>query len=286
MRLFRSVLVVLCVAATGLVVSAGPGNATPTPVQPPTLTKSFAPPTIPLNGTTFLRIDLSNPNTGTALTGVTLTDTLPAGLVNTDLASGPFCGGTFSFTATSVSVTGLTLGSSPNGSCHSVVILVEVQGTTPGTKVNTTSAPTSNEGGTGSAATATLVVQPARPPRLTKAFSPSTVGVGGTTTLTFTLTNPNPFVALSGITFADPFPGGLSVAANPAVVSNCGGVPSVGPYALAVAYANASLPQDGSCTFSVNVTAGSAGVKNNTTTIVSSSAGIGSPATGTLTVTP
>jgi hypothetical protein len=79
----------------------------------------------------------------------------------------------------------------------------------------------------------------------------------------------------------------LSVAANPAVINNtCGGVPSVGPYALAVAYANASLPPGGSCTFTVNVTATSAGVKNNTTTIISSSAGTGSPATGTLTVTP
>ncbi len=76
------------------------------------------------------------------------------------------------------------------------------------------------------------------------------------------------------------------MAANPAVTNTCGGVPSVGPFAFAVAYANASLPAGGSCTFSVNVTATSAGVKNNTTTIISSSAGIGSPATGTLTVNP
>jgi uncharacterized repeat protein (TIGR01451 family) len=107
--------------------------------------------------------------------------------------------------------------------------------------------------------------------------------VGETTTLTFTLTNPNT-TALSRITFADLFPGGLSVAANPAVTNTCGGVPSAGPYAHAVAYANARLPASGSCTFSVNVVAGSPGVKTNTTTIVSSSTGIGSPATGTLTV--
>jgi hypothetical protein len=60
----------------------------------------------------------------------------------------------------------------------------------------------------------------------------------------------------------------------------------VGPFALAVAYASARLPAGGSCTFGVNLTAGSAGVKTNTTTIVFSSAGIGNPATGTLTVTP
>jgi hypothetical protein len=63
-------------------------------------------------------------------------------------------------------------------------------------------------------------------------------------------------------------------------------VPSVGPYALAVAYANAGLPPAGSCSFSVHVIATSAGVKNNTTTIVSSNTGIGDPATNTLTANP
>jgi hypothetical protein len=181
-------------------------------------------------------------------------------------------------TANSISLTNGTLG--PGVGCS---LEFEVRATSLGTKVNTTSAVTSTNGGTGNSATATLVVAN-QPPTLTKSFSPSTIAVGGTTTLTFTLTNPNPSVALSRITFADPFPPGLAVAANPAVSSNCGGVPSVGPFALAVAYANASLPPGGSCTFRVDVTAGSTGVKNNTTTIVSSSTGIGSPATGTLTV--
>jgi uncharacterized repeat protein (TIGR01451 family) len=254
----------------------------PTVLLPPTLTKSFDSSSIPLNGTTILNFVFTNPNT-TALTGVTVTDTLPAGLVVPNSPSGSFCGGTFSSTPTSVSITGLILPPNDTEGCDLALL---VRGTTSGTKVNTTSQVTSTNGGTGSAATATLVVQPAQPPTLTKAFAPSTVAVGGTTRLTFALTNPNPFVALSRITFADPFPGGLSVAANPAVINGCGGVPSVGPFALAVAYANARLPAGGSCTWSVNVTAGSAGVKTNTTTIVFSSAGVGSPATGTLTVTP
>jgi uncharacterized repeat protein (TIGR01451 family) len=254
----------------------------PPTVLPPTLTKSFDSSSIPLNGTTILNFGFTNPNP-TALTGVTVTDPMPAGLVVVGGASGSLCGGTFSSTPTSLSITGLTL---PPTDIDRCALAVLVRGTTSGTKVNTTSQVTSTNGGTGSAATATLVVQPAQPPTLTKAFAPSTVAVGGTTRLTFTLTNPNPFAAVSRITFADPFPGGLGVAATPAVINGCGGVPSVGPFALAVAYANARLPAGGSCTWSVNVTAGSAGVKTNTTTIVSSSAGIGSPATGTLTVTP
>jgi uncharacterized repeat protein (TIGR01451 family) len=125
------------------------------------------------------------------------------------------------------------------------------------------------------------------PPTLTKAFTPSTIATGATTTLTFTLTNPNPSTPLTGVTFSDPFPGGLMVASSPSVTNTCGGVPSVGPFALAVGYANGTVPAGASCTFSVRVTATSAGVKNNTTTIVASTpGGIGSPATATLAVTP
>ena len=281
MRQFRGVLLVVCVAAAGLVVSAGPANATPTPLQPPTVTKSFGDARIPLNGTTGLDINVGNPNLAAALTGVTVTDTLPAGLVALQPLSGPICGGTFAITANLISMTGLTLG--PGETCG---IGAFVQGTSLGTIVNTTSAVTSTNGGTGSSATATLLVVPVVPPILVKAFAQSPIAVGATTTLTFTLANPNPTTPVTRITFADPLPAGLMVAANPSVINTCGGVPSVGPFALAVAYANARLPGHGICTFSVNVTATSAGVKNNTTTIVPSSTGIGSPATGTLTVTP
>jgi uncharacterized repeat protein (TIGR01451 family) len=277
-RSLRSLLAVVCVAAAGLVVTAGPANATPT-VQPPQLTKTFTPSTIQLNGVSQLGIVISNPNTS-ALTGVTITDALPAGLVFTTPETTSFCGGTVVVTTTTFTFTGGTIGA--GALCGFLEI---VQGVTAGNKVNTANATTTQTGPAGLPAMATLTVLPPVPPTLTKAFSPSTVTVGATTTLTFTLTNPN-LVGLSRITFADPFPGGLGVAANPAVFNSCGGVPSVGPFALAVAYANASLRPGGSCTFSVNVTATSAGVKNNTTTIVSSSAGIGSPASGTLTVTP
>jgi uncharacterized repeat protein (TIGR01451 family) len=241
MRMLRGLVVVVCAVAAGLVVSAGPAVATPTPVRPPVLTKSFNPSTIPLNGTTTLSLTVSNPNPTTTLTGVTVTDTLPEGLF---LPDSPFqlgvCGGVLEVTANSIAFKNIRLQpvGVPGNLCG---YFPDVQGTTIGTKVNTTSAVTSNEGGTGSAATATLVVQGPQPPTLTKAFSPPTVRVGDTTRLTFTLTNPNPTLLLSRVTFADPFPGGLSVAANPAVTSNCGGVPSVGPFALAVAYANVSF---------------------------------------------
>jgi uncharacterized repeat protein (TIGR01451 family) len=247
---------------------------------PPTITKTFSPSQITVGATTAMTITLTNPNAAN-LTGAGFTDNLPAGLVLPSLAgSSNTCGGVLSDTVASLRLVAGTIPAS--GSC---AVTVNVRGITAGTKTNTTSELATAEGLTGTAATASLEVVPVRPPTLSKRFLPSTVRVGETTTIAFVLTNPNT-VPLSRITFADPFPPGLAVAANPAVTSNCGGVPSVGPFALAVAYASARLGPGESCTFLVDVTASSAGVKTNTTTIVASSAGIGSPATATLTVTP
>ena len=44
------------------------------------------------------------------------------------------------------------------------------------------------------------------PPTIDKAFAPLAISVGGTTTLTFTLTNPNAATALTGVAFTDTLP--------------------------------------------------------------------------------
>jgi uncharacterized repeat protein (TIGR01451 family) len=264
--------------------NGGTGNtATDTVVvgSPPTITKAFGTSSIKVGSSTSVTFTLSNPNP-VSLTGAAFTDLLPAGLVVASpngLSNG--CGGSTAAAAGSGSIA-LSGGTIPASS--SCAVTANVRGTSAGIKDNTTSTLTTTQGSSGTTAAASLTV--VGPPTLTKSFAPSTVPVGATTRLTFTLTNPNPTTALSRITFSDPFPGGLGVAANPAVTNGCGGVPSVGPFALAVGYANATLPPGGSCSWSVNVTATSAGVKNNTTTIVSSSAGVGAPASASMTVTP
>jgi hypothetical protein len=279
MKLFRVVLVALCVAATGLV-AAGPANAVPTPVQPPTVTKFFSPSAIPLNGTANWSVGVSNPNASASLTGVNVADTMPAGLVITEPFSGGFCGGTFAVTATSISMTGLTL--APGDSCALGGL---VEGTTLGTKVNTATV-TSTNGGTGTPATATLVVAH-QPPTFTKAFGAATVPVGGTTTLTFTLVNPNPSTSLSGIIFTDPLPLGLRLASPVGLVNGCGGIAQALPRSGAMSLSGVSLSPSQTCTLQVNVQATSTGVKDNTTTpVTSNEAGLGSRATASITVTP
>jgi len=123
----------------------------------PTFGKAFGPGAVPLNGTTSLSFTIANPNALTTLTGVGFTDNLPAGIVvSTPNGLAGICGGgTITATAGSGSVTLSAATLAPNASCS---FSVNVTGTTLGTKVNTTSAVTSVEGGPGNTASATLAV--------------------------------------------------------------------------------------------------------------------------------
>src|SRR5262249_28740272 len=82
------------VSSTNGGTGATSNTATLTVVTPPSVTKTFAPTKIPLNGTTLLTINISNPNSSVTLNGLAFTDNLPSGLV---VASTPnlnnTCGG-------------------------------------------------------------------------------------------------------------------------------------------------------------------------------------------------
>ena len=129
----------------------------PTGAVPPTIAKAFGAATVPLNQTTSLTFTITNPNTSTTLTGVAFSDTLPAGLViaTPNGLTGSCGGGTITATAGSgsISLAGATLPAS--ASC---TFAVNVTSTTFGVKVNTTSAVTSANGGTGGTASASITV--------------------------------------------------------------------------------------------------------------------------------
>src|SRR5207244_2378992 len=65
---------------------------------------------------------------------------------------------------------------------------------------------------------------------ISKTFLTNPIAVGATSTLRFTLTNPNG-VQLTGVKFTDALPAGLEVAAAPAASTTCGGGPSWAPAA-------------------------------------------------------
>jgi len=112
------------------------------------------------------------------------------------------------------------------------------------------------------------------PPTIAKVFSPNPIAVGGASTLTFTLTNPNS-VPLTGVAFTDTLPVGLEVASSPTASTTCGGAPSWSPAAGATLLTfgsptGASIPANSSCTVRVNVTATTAGPHNNVSGYITS----------------
>ncbi len=127
------------------------------------------------------------------------------------------------------------------------------------------------------------------PPSITKAFSPATIFVGGTSTLTFVVTNPNA-VLLNNVNFVDALPAGIQVSATPAVSGTCGGgtITAVAG-AGTVSLANANIPASSNCTFSVSVTGVAASPIgapfNNCVTASATNAGPGAQSCATLTVT-
>src|SRR5262249_61521889 len=91
-----------------------------------------------------------------------------------------------------------------------------------GVKNNTSGNVSSNEPGPGTTpATASITV--VAPPTISKMCGPSTIPLGGSTTLSFTVNNPNTTAAgdLSGVAFTDTLPAGLTVAAGSS--PQCGG---------------------------------------------------------------
>lgn len=121
------------------------------------------------------------------------------------------------------------------------------------------------------------------PPVLSKAFGQGTSASGGTTTLTFTMSNPNAPsgetggyggnspAPLTGIAFSDPLPVGMTVASPNGLNGGCGGgTITAAAGSSSVSLSGATLDGGAQCTFSVNVTVTGLGSLVNTTSQVTS----------------
>ena len=124
------------------------------------------------------------------------------------------------------------------------------------------------------------------PPVIAKVFGAASVSLNGTTSLTFSLSNPNTAISLSGMGFTDAFPSGLTVASPNGLAGSCGGgTITAAAGSNSVSLSGASLAAGASCTFSVNVVATTSGAQNNVTSVVTSmEAGNGGTASAQITV--
>jgi len=113
-------------------------------------------------------------------------------------------------------------------------------------------------------------------PTIAKVFTPSTIAVNGSSSLVFTIRNSYytyntstgvlAALTLSGITFTDSLPTGLSVAATPGMSTTCAGSPSWTNSGSTLTFGSPtslSLAGGASCTATVNITATTVGPHNN-----------------------
>lgn len=267
-RRFRTVAAVI--AALALTVGV-PAATLAVSDQGADLLTGFGPSPIHVGGSSTVEFWINSWANGAS--GLAFADTLPAGLVVASPANvGNSCGGSVTATAGSsaISLAGGALGAS--GHC---LVEVDVKATTPGVKSNTTSSFSWN-GGTGKNPDPALLTVVALP-TVAAAFNPTSISVGGTSTLTFTITNSNPgnpnpqhaaapaAVGLSDIGFSDTLPAGLVIADPNGLLGNCGGTIAAVAGNNKITLAGLNLAPATSCWFSVNVKALTSGAKQDST---------------------
>jgi Bacterial Ig-like domain (group 3) len=137
-------------------------------------------------------------------------------------------------------------------------------------------------GGTGSLTGNPQVV--VAPPAISESFTPGTVPQNGTSTLTFTLTNPAAnTVGETGVAFTDTLPSGLVVATPNVLANTCGGTATAVAGSGSVSLSGATIATGSSCTLSVTVNASAPGTFVNTSAPVASTNG-GAGTTGSATL--
>ncbi|HEX6354081.1 DUF7507 domain-containing protein [Actinophytocola sp.] len=102
-------------------------------------------------------------------------------------------------------------------------------------------------------------------PKLDKAFSPTTVAVGGVSTLTMTVTNTTDLLAKNGWAFTDTLPVGLRVATPSGVGGTCNASTAATPGGSTITVTNGTMRAGQvSCTITVKVTSNTPGPNDPT----------------------
>jgi CSLREA domain-containing protein/uncharacterized repeat protein (TIGR01451 family) len=271
------------VNTTTTVTSTEGGNGTTASASlsveaPPSIAKSFTDASIATGASTTLSFTITNPaGNPAALTGVGFSDPLPTGLTVANGTSSA-CGGTLTLAVpTSIQLTNATV--AVGTPC---TLSVTVTGASAGNYTNTTGTVISTNGGTGNTASANLTVGAG--PTATKSFNPTSIALGGTSTLTIGITNPNTTLALTGVAFTDTLPTGMVLAASPGGSNTCGGSLFATGGTGSLSLSGGSIAANASCSVSVTVQGNSAGVLSNSVQVTSTNGGTGNTPTATLTV--
>ncbi len=246
--------------------------------------KSFDGPTT-ATGAATLTFTITNPGTDTA-SDISFSDDLNAvipGLIATSLPALP-CGAGSSITGISfLTFTGGEL--APMSMCSFDIDVLVPMTATAGTYPNTTSDLTQQGLKVADPANDDLVIEP--PPTFAKAFAPSAIGIGQTSTLTFTIDNTASAVVASALAFTDNLPAGIEVAATPNASTTCtGGTVTAAAGTGTISHTVGTVGAGASCTVQADVTATAIGALLNTTGDLTSSSGNSGTASDTLTVNP
>lgn len=237
--------------------------------------KSFNPTAVSSGGTSRVSIRLSNSG-AVALTNVSVTDPLPAGMVLANpVNAASTCAGTPTFTSAVVGANSISFEGASIAGLGSCDVLFDVVATGAADWINTI--PVGNitaDGGiiNTAAVTDTLNFQPGTGISVGKTSNPSTFSFPGETSqLTITFTNGTN--AVSNMAVIDYFTddgtaggtlNGMVVAATPNATTTCpGGTVTAVSGGTQVALSGVSLAANQSCTVSVNISSiGSGGVTN------------------------
>lgn len=228
-------------------------------VSPPVIVKSFSAPTVGLNGSVTLTFTITNPNSATDLTGVSFNDNIPAGLIiaNPDSMTGSCDPGVITTAPNNINMVGATI--LAGSSC---IFSIDVLAVAVGTQVNTTDAVTSNEGGTGGTASASVqVITPDL--TITKTHSGNFVRPQTGATYTITVSNAGTVDTTALITMNDSLPAGLTATAISGLNWNC----TLSPLQCSrgdVLFAGTSFEP---ITLTVNVASNAASSVTNTATV-------------------
>ena len=286
-----------------------PANASATlQVSTPTLSKAFEPNTINANQTSDLTFTVTNGSGNPAQAGLAFTDTLPSGVVvvtppvtSTTCGGGVYKAGTTNALAGGETAVTFSGGAqAANSPSCTVTVRVKPSSGTLTTYTNGSANMSNLSAGLINGVTnQTLTI--VNTPTLTKAFSPTTIGVNTVaapgssatfSTLTFTINNPAG-QSQTKLSFTDLFPAGLVVAVPTGVTSSCGGnvyrtgtTTALTGGEAALDFANGSVGANTSCTVSVNVTSAAVGSYTNSSANITTVSGLANAvAPSTLSVT-